>query len=347
MNRKRIVIICPGRGSYTRETQGDLNKYKEPHIDKINYMDKQRLKAGLTSLTDLDTTIFKSNIHMKGENASTLIYASSLIDYHSIDQSKYKIVGIIGNSMGWYSTLAFCQSLDYQSSYALIDTMGSMMKDNIIGGQIIYSITDDNWKINNDLKEKCQNEINKVGAQISIYLGGYLVIGAEQTVLNKLLKILPKNGKYPFQLPFHAAFHTSLLESISQKAKSAFSSDIFFKPKIPIIDGRGHIWSPWSTNEIDLYNYTLGHQVYKPFNFTKSLTVAMKELSPDNIVLLGPGNTLGGVIGQIICQIKWKNILSKDDFVKRQKENPFLISMGIPNQREIISQCYENPIISS
>ena len=249
--------------------------------------------------------------------------------------------------MGWYSTLAFSQSLDYQSSYALIDTMGSMMKDNIIGGQIIYSITDDNWKINNDLKEKCQNEINKVGAQISIYLGGYLVIGAEQTVLNKLLKILPKNGKYPFQLPFHAAFHTSLLESISQKAKSAFSSDIFFKPKIPIIDGRGHIWSPWSTNEIDLYNYTLGHQVYEPFNFTKTLTVSMKELSPDNIVLLGPGNTLGGVIGQIICQIKWKNILSKDDFVKRQKENPFLISMGIPNQREIISQCYENPIISS
>ena len=188
--------------------------------------------------------------------------------------------------MGWYSTLAFSQSLDYQSSYALIDTMGSMMKDNIIGGQIIYSITDDNWKINNDLKEKCQNEINKVGAQISINLGGYLVIGAEQTVLNKLLKILPKNGKYPFQLPFHAAFHTSLLESISQKARSAFSSDIFFKPKIPIIDGRGHIWSPWSTNEIDLYNYTLGHQVYKPFNFIKTLTVAMKELSPDNIVLL-------------------------------------------------------------
>ena len=312
MNRKRIVIICPGRGSYTRETQGYLNKYKEPHIDKINYMDKQRLKAGLTSLTDLDTTIFKSNIHMKGENASTLIYASSLIDYHSIDQSKYKIVGIIGNSMGWYSTLAFSQSLDYQSSYALIDTMGSMMKDNIIGGQIIYSIIDDNWKIDNDLKEKCQNEINKVGAQISIYLGGYLVIGAEQTVLNKLLKILPKNGKYPFQLPFHAAFHTSLLESISQKAKSAFSSDIFFKPKIPIIDGRGHIWSPWSTNEIDLYNYTLGHQVYKPFNFTKSLTVAMKELSPDNIVLLGPENQKNrwqfvypyGLLREPFCSLK-------------------------------------------
>ena len=56
MNRKRIVIICPGRGSYTRDTQGYLNEYKEPHIDKINYMDKQRLKAGLTSLTDLDTT---------------------------------------------------------------------------------------------------------------------------------------------------------------------------------------------------------------------------------------------------------------------------------------------------
>ena len=103
----------------------------------------------------------------------------------------------------------------------------------------------------------------------------------------------------------------------------------------------------WSTNETDLWNYTLGHQVCESYNFSKSLSVAIKEFAPDKIVLLGPGNTLGGPIGQIICQLKWRNISSKDDFSRKQKDNPFLISMGIPHQREIISQFYENPIISS
>ena len=212
----------------------------------------------------------------------------------------------------------------YKKAYDLIDNMGSMMKNKIIGGQIIYSITDDNWSIDNKIMQKSIREIEKVGAQISIYLGGYLVIGAEQKVLNKLLKSLPKNGKYPFQLPYHAAFHTPLLESISQKAKGTFSKDMFLKPQIPIIDGRGHIWSPWSTNETDLWNYTLGHQLCESYNFSKSLSVAIKEFAPDKIVLLGPGNTLGGPIGQIICQLKWRNISSKDDFSREQKENPFL-----------------------
>jgi len=347
MNRERIVIICPGRGSYTRDTQGYLNKYIQSSSNKIQYMDDERNNAGLPTLTEIDSQKFKANIHMKGEHASTLIYARSLVDYYSIDQSKYKIVAILGNSMGWYSTLSFSKSLHYQKAYGLIDVMGSMMKNKIIGGQIIYSIADDDWNINKDLMKQCLKEVEKVGAKISIYLGGYIVIGADQEALNTLLKRLPKKDNYPFQLPYHAAFHTPLLQSISKEAKEIFSKDTFLKPQTPIIDGRGYIWSPWSTNETDLWNYTFDHQVCNTYDFTKSLTVSIKEFSPDKIVLLGPGNTLGGAIGQILCKLKWKNIASKKDFVSLQKENPFLISMGIPDQRELISQFYENPIISS
>ena len=170
MNRERIVIICPGRGSYTRDTQGYLNKYIQSSSNKIQYMDDERNNAGLPTLTEIDSQKFKASIHMKGEHASTLIYACSLVDYYSIDQSKYKIVAILGNSMGWYSTLSFSKSLHYQKAYCLIDVMGSMMKNKIIGGQIIYSIADDDWNINKDLMKQCLKEVQKVGAKISIYL---------------------------------------------------------------------------------------------------------------------------------------------------------------------------------
>ena len=42
MNKERIVIICPGRGSYTRETQGYLKKYTESSSDKIKYSFESR-----------------------------------------------------------------------------------------------------------------------------------------------------------------------------------------------------------------------------------------------------------------------------------------------------------------
>ena len=80
----------------------------------------------------------------------------------------------------------------------------------------------------------------------------------------------------------------------------------------------------------------LGHQVYAPYNFTQSITVALKEFAPDHLVLLGPGSSLGGSIGQILIQNKWHNLFSKADFAEKQKKDPFLLAMGLEEQRKIL-----------
>ena len=71
MGKERIVIICPGRGSYTRETSGYLKTYGALAKNQIIFMDEKRNPAGLTTLSELDSQPFKAKIHMKGENAST------------------------------------------------------------------------------------------------------------------------------------------------------------------------------------------------------------------------------------------------------------------------------------
>ena len=103
-----------------------------------------------------------------------------------------------------------------------------------------------------------------------------------------------------------------------------------------MIDGRGYIWSPFSTDISELHKYTLSYQVKKPYNFSSAITVAMKEFCPDKLVLLGPGNTLGSAVGQIIIQNKWQDIDSKFAFTKKQKIDPYLISMGMEKQRKLI-----------
>ena len=336
MDKKRVVVVCPGRGTYTRETSGYLAKYGKFRKDQISWMDNKRENKGLPSLSSLDLKPFQSKIHMAGENASTLIFACSISDFSFIDQKKYEVVSIIGNSMGWYTTLVLGNVLSIKQGYELIHTMGSMMINQIIGGQIIYPVVDDDWIGNKEKKTNIISQVKNAGCYISIDLGGYVVIGGEQTSLDILLKKLPKKEHYPFQLPYHAAFHTPLLESISEKAFNSISPKNFQKPSIPIIDGKGNIWSPFSTNVSSIFEYTLGDQVSDVFNFSKAMSVALKEFCPDKVLLLGPGNSLGGVIGQILVKNKWNGIKSKKYFLEQQKEDPFLISLGLEGQRSLI-----------
>ena len=338
MAKERIVVICPGRGTYTRETSCYLKIHGALAQEQIAWMDAQRKSAELPILTEMDTQSFKAKIHMAGEHASPLIYACSLSDFLSIDQSKFEIVAVTGNSMGWYIALALGGAMSYENAYQLIHTMGTMMAEGIIGGQIIYPIVDKNWQLDSEKSAMVLAEIEKAGAYVSIHLGGYLVIGGEQTVLDKLLKKLPTDDTYPFQLPYHGAFHTPLMNNISAKGMGALNTSLFQKPVIPMVDGRGNIWTPFSTDSTELHQYTLGHQVTKAYDFSSAVMVTMKEFCPDKLVLLGPGNTLGGAIGQIMIKNNWLDVNSKSAFLRRQKSDPYLISMGMKEQREIISK---------
>ena len=147
---------------------------------------------------------------------------------------------------------------------------------------------------------------------------------------------MPANGKYPFQIPFHSAFHTPLLDHLTSLVQSSINNSIFNKPSIPLVDGRGCIWSPWSTNTNALYNYTLNHQIIKPYDFSSSVIVALKEFCPDNVILLGPGNTLGGAVAQVLIDNNWNDLKSKREFIQNQENTPFLISMGIEEQKQIV-----------
>lgn len=337
--KERIVVVCPGRGSYTKETLGYFKKFGAFGKDFIQEIDEFRKRAGQPTLTELDSAeTFKVPVHTKGEHASALIYACSALDFMSIDQNRFEIVAVTGNSMGWYITLALGGALGSEAAFQVINTMGGMMKDGIVGGQVIYPIIDENWQM--DAKKEAlvfqiMNELNRrpgCEVHLSIRLGGYLVLAGNAEGVRLLLKELPKIEDYPFQLINHAAFHTPLLKETSERAFRELPASLFQTPRIPMIDGRGKIWQPYSTSTAELYQYTFGHQVTDPYDFTTSITVALKEFAPDRLVLLGPGNSLGGSIGQILIKNNWKGLTKKAEFSALQKENPFLISMGMPDQ---------------
>ncbi|MGE3681721.1 MAG: ACP S-malonyltransferase [Bdellovibrionales bacterium] len=341
--KKRIVVICPGRGSYTKETLGYLRQYGAAVRDFLDDMDRRRIQRNEPAITALDSAdTFQPQMHTRGEHASALIYACAYADFKAIDRDRYEIVAMTGNSMGWYLALAFSESLDWAGGFEVVNTMGSMMKDEIIGGQVIYPISDKDWVKSPERIAAVETAVTRArgttGVEIfaSIYLGGFLVLGANKAGVAALLKELPPVENYPFQLIHHAAFHTPLLRDVSARAFRTLPLTLFRKPQIPLIDGRGGIWQPYSTSLSDLYTYTFGHQVVEPYDFTRAVSVALKEFAPDHLVLLGPGSSLGGAIGQILIENRWKNLSSKSDFMQVQVESPLLLSMGRADQRSAL-----------
>lgn len=333
--KQTIAVVCPGRGTYTKTELGYLKKHRPAQEPFLNRLDQWLAAKGQPTVSDLDNAKqFSLKTHTPGEYASTLIYACSAADFMAIDRDKYEIVAVTGNSMGWYTALALAGALEEAASFELINTMGSMMKDGIIGGQLIYPVVDGDWRPDPDKRALVDNAVRELGAHHSIHFGGYAIIGAEEKVLQQLMKSLPPvdDGKYPFILVNHAAFHTPLLKQTSEKAFSLLGPQLFKRPDLPLVDGRGVIWQPYSTDTDLLREYTLGHQVYEPYDFTAAIEVTLKEFAPDKLVLLGPGATSGGAIGQILVKNRWWGVEDKAGFSARQEKDPVLLAMGRAEQ---------------
>jgi malonyl CoA-acyl carrier protein transacylase len=339
------LVICPGRGTYTKTELGYLRRQqgRKTAVDRlVGILDDKLAALGEPTVSALDgAEQFSLKTHTPGEYASALIYACSAADFLSIDRDKYDIVAVTGNSMGWYTALSLAGALDLDGSFSLIHTMGSMMRGGIVGGQLIYPVVDKLWRSDSEKAQRVRDAVRAVNAEgdaevhLSIRFGGYAILGGNEAGLQRLMRLLPPedDGKYPFILVNHAAFHTPLLRDVSERAFAELPPDLFQAPALPLIDGRGAIWQPYATEVADLYRYTLGHQVVEPYDFTTAVTVALKEFAPDKLILLGPGATSGGAIAQILIENRWLGLETKDDFAALQAKEPFLLAMGREDQR--------------
>ncbi len=340
--KKTAVVICPGRGTYGRNELGYLHQHHDNKREMINLIDQYRASKEQTSIWELDgRTDFSLKDHIPGENSASLIYACSFGDFLDINQDEYDIVAVTGNSMGWYIACACAGAFNQHNAIEIINTMGSQMKDGLIGGQLIYPEVDEFWNRSDDqiklIEEKLilVNELDGHEAYTSIHFGGLRVIGGNDQALRWLLKELPNTQEhYPFRLPGNAAFHTPLLSETSSKAKKELLPKLFQKPNIPLIDGRGKIWMPYSTDVNELWDYTLGHQVDKTYDFTTAIKIAIKEFAPDKLIITGPGMTLGGAVAQSLIMENYKNITNKESFKELQSDNPYILAMGDENQRK-------------
>ncbi len=343
--KKKALVVCPGRGTYNKPELGYLNRHHADKADLIAKFDAYRQSTDQTTITELDTSKnYSSLVHSRGDNASPLIYACAYADFLSIDREQYEISAITGNSMGWYIALGCSGALDPMAALRVVNTMGTLMQDTLVGGQVVHPVVDENWQPVPGRRAAMDAVVANINSRsghelyISIDLGGMLVFAGNDPAIALLVGMLkPEQERFPLRLQNHAAFHTPLQEPVSKEGLSRLPGDLFVSPDVPLIDGRGQIWSPHATDLEKLWDYTLGTQVVETYNFTHAVTVGVREFAPDCIIVLGPGNTLGGAVAQTLIGIGWRGLESKSDFLRRQETDPYVLSMGLDDQRKTVT----------
>jgi len=337
--REKALVVCPGRGTYGKAELGYLKRHHSDKGDLIGTFDRIRAKRGQPTISELDGAgRFSPALHTRGDIASPLIFAASYADLLAVDRSRFDIAAVTGNSMGWYSALAVAGAVGAGHGFEIVDAMGEHSQAGEPGGQVLLSLLDEDWRPVPGLRDAVLALIERIdGLHVSIELGGMLVLAGTEAALKALLERAPPTpGRDPLRLVNHGPFHSPLMKGSSERAMK-LPTDWFEAPAVPMIDGRGHIWRRFASRPDALHDYTFTAQILETYDFTRAVQVAVREYAPDRIILLGPGDTLGGAIAQALIAIEWRGLNSKQDFQEMQATQPLLLAMGREDQRTLVT----------
>lgn len=341
---RTAVLICPGRGTYNKAELGYLARHHAGNPMLADF-DRQRLAAGQAAVTALDAAPrFDGRTYTRGDVASALICACSLADARSLAPD-IEVVAVTGNSMGWYIALAAAGALSAEDGFRVVDTMGTLMQERLIGGQLVYPFVGEDWRNDPQRKADLLALAARIDAReghvlgLSIELGGMLVLAGNDAGLAAFeAEVAPAQDRFPMRLPNHAAFHTGLQAPVAEAGRRKLDAAMFGQPERPVIDGRGHIWWPGACDTGALWDYTLGHQVVRPYDFTRAIATAAREFAPDLFIVTGPGATLGGAVAQSLVLAGWRGMRDKAAFSQLQEARPFLVAMGRDDQRALATR---------
>ena len=325
----RYALICPGRGSYTEASLGTLSSAAAANEHAANLVaraEAQRTEYDLPGLLELDSAErFSASKHLRPANVSALIWLATMLDVDAARRARPddELVAVCGNSMGWYTGLAVAGALPFEDGFRLVQEVALLQEAQRGGGQLLYPVMDADWRL--DMGRLADVELalatSDGEAFPSIDLGGFRVLAASDAGLAHLAHSLPPveagvlgRAAFPLRLAQHGPYHSRLLADVAARAQTQLASLAWSRPQVTLVDGRGSLFTPWATSPRELSAYTTGHQITRPFHFTRSVRVVLRELAPERLVLPGPGNTLGGICGQILVQEGWRGIRSRADF---------------------------------
>ena len=301
-------IVFPGQGSQFINMSKDF--YENHKIAKETF----ELIEDITKI-NLKEIIFEnpSNLINQTQYTQLSIFCSSISIFNVLEREigiiNLNITSMLGHSLGEYSALTAAGFLSIEDCSILLKVRGELMqnayKANESGMAAIIGIsceTAENIIKKNNLNIQVANDNSPLQIVIS---------GKNEDLVKSEIFFKNLGAKKFIKLNVSAAFHSNLMEEAESKMDGYIKKINFKNSSTPIISN----YNPAITNNIDILVKNLSNQMSNKVRWVESIK-CLEEINETEIIEIGPGKVLSGLIKRISGSFSIKNIEYISDIKK-------------------------------
>ena len=294
------TVVFPGQGSQYTGMSKDF--YDNFHIAKVTFQEIEEFTE-----MNLRKIIFDNKYNELDITKYTQIsiFTSSVIIFktlqNELDLNSSSIDVMMGHSLGEYSALACSDKLSLQDACLVLKKRGQLMNDAVPqnkSGMAALIGKDSNY-VQKIIKD---NNINLEVANDNS--PKQVVISGDISEIKNNKELFLKNNiiKYVI-LNVSAAFHSKLMLNAQEELSEIINQVNFNSNKINIISNYN---AEVSNNSLSIKK-SLQKQMANKVNWTNSV-IKLLEIGQKNIIEIGPGKVLSGLIKRISNNFDIKSI---------------------------------------
>ena len=294
------TVVFPGQGSQYTGMSKDF--YDNFHVAKVTFQEIEEFTEMNLRKIIFDNKFNELNIT---KYTQISIFTSSVIIFktlqNELDLNSSSIDVMMGHSLGEYSALACSDKLSLQDACLLLKKRGKLMNDAVPqnkSGMAALIGKDSNY-VQKIIKD---NNINLEVANDNS--PKQVVVSGDISEIKNNKELFLKNNiiKYVI-LNVSAAFHSKLMLNAQEELSEIINQVNFNSNKINIISN----YNAEVSNDSLSIKKSLQQQMANKVNWTNSVK-KLSEIGQKNIIEIGPGKVLSGLIKRISNNFDIKSI---------------------------------------
>jgi [acyl-carrier-protein] S-malonyltransferase len=237
------------------------------------------------------------------ENTQPAILTTSVAALRVLEAEK----GIIpqftaGHSLGEYSALVASGALSFPEAVKTVRLRGKFMQEAVpVGEGAMAAVLGMEREQIEELCEACSS--GEVLAPANFNCPGQIVIAGHSKAVERAIERIKQGGKKAVLLPVSAPFHSPLMKPAGERLEKALEQISVRDLKIPVVTNV----EAEVNNSKDKVKGLLVAQVSSPVRWEESMK-KMIEKGVEQVLEIGPGKVLSGLMKRIDNRIETKNL---------------------------------------
>ncbi len=215
---------------------------------------------------------------------------------------------VAGHSLGEYSALAAAGTLSLSDTAKLLKLRGEAMQRAVpVGVGAMAAIMGAEFSVIEEIAEEAGQ--GEVCTAANDNADGQVVISGHKSAVERAMEIAKERGiKRAIPLPVSAPFHCPLMQPAADEMAEALAGATFNAPSVPVITNV----SAAPESDPDTLRNLLVEQITGRVRWRESV-LKMGELGVTDLVELGTGKVLGGLVRRINREITGKSVQTMAD----------------------------------